>query len=138
MVAGVTSSTITVVWGEVPCIHQNGDITGYSVQYGVMGSGSTENMTVDGDSSGGMATISGLEAATMYEYQVAGRTIVGPGQYSSPMTTLTSGTTIYSSAYTVCIHFSSFSESSNCDRLLNRSILNLHLLDQLWSSGGEI
>ncbi|CAI8037918.1 Receptor-type tyrosine-protein phosphatase F, partial [Geodia barretti] len=90
MVASVTSSTITVVWGEVPCIHQNGAITGYSVQYGVMGSGSTESMAVDGDSSGGMATISGLEAATMYEYQVAGRTSAGPGEYSSTMTTLTS------------------------------------------------
>ena len=98
--ASVTSSTITVVWGEVPCIHQNGAITGYSVQYGVMGSGSTESVAVDGDSSGGMATISGLEAATMYEYQVAGRTIVGPGEYSSPMTTLTSGIYRYTqSAY---------------------------------------
>ena len=138
MVAGVTSSNITVVWGEVPCADQNGDITGYSVQYGVMGSGSTQTMAVDGDSSGGMATISELEAATMYVYQVAGRTTVGPGDYSSPMTTLTSGTTIYSSAYTVCIHFSSFSESSKCDGVLSKSILNLHLLDQLWSSGGEI
>ena len=99
MAASVTSSTITVVWGEVPCIHQNGAITGYSVQYGVMGSGSTVSMAVDGDSSGGMATNSGLEAATMYEYQVAGRTIVGPGEYSSPMTTLTPGTTILK-----CIH----------------------------------
>ena len=99
MVAGVTSSTITVVWGEVPCADQNGAITGYSVQYGVMGSGSTQTMAVDGDSSGGMATISELEAATMYVYQVAGRTIVGPGEYSSSMTTLTSGTTILK-----CIH----------------------------------
>ena len=94
MVASVTSSTITVVWGEVPCIHQNGVITGYSVQYEVMGSGNTQTVAVDGDSNGGMATISGLEAAAMYEYQVAGRTIVGPGEYSSPMTTLTSGTSI--------------------------------------------
>ena len=59
-------------------------------------------MAVDGDSDGGMATIYGLEAATMYEYQVAGRTIVGPGEYSTPMTTLTSGTTILKCIHSVC------------------------------------
>ena len=92
-VTGVTSSTITVQWGSVPCIHQNGDITGYSVQYEVMGSGNTQVEMVSGDSSGGMATISGLAAATMYEYQVAAMTGAGTGQYSTSMTTLTSGIT---------------------------------------------
>jgi len=33
------SSSITVQWGAVDCIHRNGDITGYSVQYGVQGVG---------------------------------------------------------------------------------------------------
>ena len=46
-VTGETSSTISVQWGSVPCIHQNGDITGYSVQYGLMGSGEKPvNMSV--------------------------------------------------------------------------------------------
>ena len=49
-VTGVTSSTITVQWGMVPCIHQNGPITGYSVRYGVMGSGSSQTETVSGAS----------------------------------------------------------------------------------------
>ena len=102
MVTSVTFSTITVVLGEVPCADQNGAITGYSVQYRVMGSGNTQTVAVDGDSNGGMGTISGLGAATMYEYQVAGRTSAGPGEYSSPMTTLTSGIYHYSSnAYSV-------------------------------------
>ena len=90
-VTGVTSSTISVQWGSVPCIHQNGDITGYSVQYEVMGSGNTQIEMVSGDSSGGMTTISGLAAATMYEYQVAAMTGAGTGEYSTSMTTLTSG-----------------------------------------------
>ena len=91
-VTGVTSSTINVQWGSVPCIHQNGDITGYLVQYEVMGSGNTQiKKMVSGDSSGGMTTISGLAAATMYEYQVAAMTGAGTGQYSTSMTTLTSG-----------------------------------------------
>ncbi|CAI7989142.1 Protein sidekick [Geodia barretti] len=45
-VVGVTSSTITVMWGSVPCIHQNGDITGYSVQYRAVGS---ENKDTSGN-----------------------------------------------------------------------------------------
>ena len=41
-----TSSSITVQWGAVDCIHHNGDITGYSVLYGVQGSESTQTMSV--------------------------------------------------------------------------------------------
>ena len=33
-VSEVTSSSITVQWGPVDCIHRNGNITGYSMQYG--------------------------------------------------------------------------------------------------------
>ena len=64
----VTSSSITVQWGAVNCIHHNGDITGYSVRYGVQGS-SEGDRTVEmasGDPSGGMYVISGLSAATVY------------------------------------------------------------------------
>ena len=91
-VTGVTAFNITIQWGEVPCPDQNGDITGYSVQYGVEGSGGTETATVDGDSSGGRIRLSGLEPATVYEYRVAAMTSAGPGVYSSPITALTSGT----------------------------------------------
>ena len=31
-----TSYSITLQWETVPCEHRNGDITGYSVKYGVM------------------------------------------------------------------------------------------------------
>ena len=58
-----------------------------------MGCGNTQIMMVSGDSSGGMTTISGLAAATMYEYQVAAMTGAGTEQYSTSMTTLTSGIT---------------------------------------------
>ena len=85
----VTSSSITVQWEMVPCIHRNGDITGYSVQY--TGGGSTQTMSVSGDSSGGMVTISGLSPATMYTVEVAAETSAGPGVYSGPVPTLTSG-----------------------------------------------
>ena len=80
-VSEVTSSSITVQWGAVDCIHRNGDITGYSVRYGVQGSGSTQTMSV----SGGGATqtiISGLESSTNYSIEVAAVNNAGTGVYS--------------------------------------------------------
>ena len=79
----VTSSNITVQWGAVDCIHRNGDITGYSVRYGVEGSGSTQTSEV----SGGGATnivISGLNSFTNYTVEVAAENSVGTGVYSDP------------------------------------------------------
>ena len=90
-VTGVTSSTISVQWGSVPCIHQNGDITGYSVQYEVMGSGNTQMEMVSGDSSGGMTTISGLTPSTTYSIKVAAVNNAGTGVYSDPTNALTQG-----------------------------------------------
>ena len=77
-----SSTTITVQWGEVPCIHQNGVITGYSVQYGVVGSSETGSKMVSGDSSGGMEMISGLNKLTVYTVQVAAVNSAGTGEYS--------------------------------------------------------
>ena len=80
----VTSSTITVQWGEVPCIHQNGDITGYSVRYVVEGSGNTPlTMAVDG-ASVNETTIGDLIPSTTYSIQVAAVNSEGTGVYSSP------------------------------------------------------
>ena len=84
----VTSSSITVQWGAVDCIHHNGDITGYSVRYGVQGiaEGSRTVKMATGNSSGGMYTISGLSAATVYTVEVAAVNSVGTGVYSGPIT----------------------------------------------------
>ena len=85
-----TSSSITVQWGAVNCIHRNGDITGYSVWYGVQGSGSTQTMSVSGGNVT-EATISGLTASTTYYIEVAAVTGANAiGVYSSP--SVTSGT----------------------------------------------
>ena len=88
-VTDVTSSTITVQWEMVQCDDQNGPITGYSVRYGVMGSSEREIEEVVGDQR--TATISGLAAATVYEYEVAGITTADTGAYSDQITTLTQG-----------------------------------------------
>ena len=91
--SGVTSSSITVQWQAVDCIHHNGDITGYSVRYGVQGTAEGDRTVkmATGDSSGGMYTISGLPAATVYTVEVAAVNSVDIGVYSSPIDQLTSG-----------------------------------------------
>ena len=79
------STAISVQWGPVvPCVDQNGPITGYSVRYGVMGSGSTQAGAVSGDSR--MATISELTKETVYTVEVAAETRAGTGVYSLPLT----------------------------------------------------
>ena len=91
---GQSSTSITVQWGEVSCIHQNGDITGYSVQYEVMGSGNTQTMSVDGADTT-ETNITGLTPSTTYSISVAGVNNQLIGMYSSAVNELTEG---------VCIH----------------------------------
>ena len=79
--SGVTSSSITVQWGAVDCIYHNGDITGYSVWYGVQGSGSTQTMSISGGSIT-EATISNLRPSTAYSIQVAAVNSAGVGVHS--------------------------------------------------------
>ena len=86
----MTSSSITVQWGPVDCIHRNGDITGYSVQYREVGSGGTQTMSV----SGGSVTevmISSLMPSTTYSIQVAAENSAGVGNYSDPVIVNTDG-----------------------------------------------
>ena len=80
-----TLSSITVQWGAVDCIHRNGDITGYSVRYGVQGSGSTQTESVSGGATT-EATISGLTPSTNYSIEVAAVNSVGVGSYSNSIT----------------------------------------------------
>ena len=65
------------------CRHQNGMITRYTVRYGEKG-GDLTPLFLPGDSSGGMATLSGLTKQTVYTVEVAARTSAGTGVYSQP------------------------------------------------------
>ena len=89
-VSAVTSSSITVQWAAVDCIHRNGNITGYSVQYGVVGSGSTQTMSVSGGSVT-EANISSLISSTTYSVEVAAVNNALTGPYSSAVHQLTAG-----------------------------------------------
>ena len=83
-VSEVTSSSITVQWGPVNCIHRNGDITGYSVKYGEVGSESTLSMLIPEESMT-EATITNLEPSAIYSIQVAAVNRAGTGVYSYPI-----------------------------------------------------
>ena len=85
-----SSSSIIVQWEMVPCIHRNGDITGYSVRSGVVGNGSTQTMSVPG-ASVTEATISNLMSSTTYSIQVAAVNSINIGVYSDPIHQLTLG-----------------------------------------------
>ena len=90
-VSDVTSSTITVQWGTiVNCTDRNGDITGYSVQYGVQGSGSTQTRDVSGGDTR-QTTISGLSPSTNYSIEVAAVNSAGIGEYSTSVIIQTAG-----------------------------------------------
>jgi len=81
----VTSYSITVQWGAVDCIHRNGNVTGYSVWYGIQGSECVQTVTV----SKGAATeviISRLIDAVIYSIEVAAVNSAGTGEYSNPIT----------------------------------------------------
>ena len=56
------------------------------MRYGEEGSSEEEPKMVSGDSSGGVATVSGLTRETVYTVQVAAVTSGGTGVYSDPLT----------------------------------------------------
>ena len=86
----MTFSSITVQWGAVDCIHRNGNITGYSVRYGVQGSGSAQ-IKDDIGAGATMTIISGLESSTNYSIEVAAVKNADTGIYSTSTTLETDG-----------------------------------------------
>ena len=87
-VSEVTSSSITVQWVPVDCIHRNGDITRYTVR--VSTSGEAER-AVSVDESARETTSTGLIPVTEYNVSVAAENRVGAGLYSSSFTIQTGG-----------------------------------------------
>ena len=89
-VSDVTSSSITVHWGPVECIHHNGDVVGYSMKYGVQESGHTQTVRILGSDSNEIILI-GLHPTTAYSIEVAAVNSVGIGVYSSPTQVISEG-----------------------------------------------
>ena len=89
-ISEITSSNITVKWGAVDCIHQNGDVAGYLVEYGMVESESIQNISVSGGSVT-ETTISNLTSSTTYNVQVAGTNDAGTGVFSNSISIMTLG-----------------------------------------------
>ena len=81
----VTGSTITVKWEPVDCIHHNGDITGYLVQYRVLGNEKTQTISVAGE----QTTLSMLMSFATYSIEVAAVNSAGIGEFSPAIMTVT-------------------------------------------------
>ena len=85
----VTASSITVSWGEVPCLHRNGQITGYRVQ--AVRNGVVKRY-IDVSSDTREATLSGLSPSTSYTVRVRAKNGAGTGPYSTGISIRTNGT----------------------------------------------
>ena len=89
----VTFSSITVQWRAVDCIHQNGNITGYSVYYWVQRS-SILSVNVSGGAAMAL-TLTGLSSSTTYSIDVAAVNNAGVGKHSDSITVKTEGKVIF-------------------------------------------
>ena len=83
-VSVIDSTSITVQWGAVPCIKQNGDITGYIVWYG------SQTQSVSGGSVT-ETTISNLTPSTTYNIEVAAVNDADTGPFSNTISIMTLG-----------------------------------------------
>ena len=82
--ASVGSTYIYVYWQDADCIHRNGEITGYSVRYGEVGSSESDKIVqmIPGPN----IVISGVTVYTDYTIEVATVNSAGVGVYSDPFT----------------------------------------------------
>ena len=81
-VVNITSTSIMLIWEEVPAIDQNGVITQYEVEYNQSTFDSvpaTQNKIVNST----MTVLTGLEEYVEYSIQVRAYTSVGPGPQSN-------------------------------------------------------
>ena len=83
-VSVINSPAITVQWAMIPCIEQNGDITGYIVRYG------SQTQSVSGGSVT-ETTISNLTSSTTYNVRVAAMNDTDTGPFSSNLFIITAG-----------------------------------------------
>ena len=76
----VTANSITVQWEEVPCLHRNGEITGYTVV--ARTSGEDDIFVEVDDDDVREATVSGLNPSTNYSVAVAAVNSAGTGPFN--------------------------------------------------------
>ncbi len=77
----INSTAIIFSWREVNCTESNGAITGYSVQYSIVGGMQSTTVNVTGDVTS--TVISGLTKLTYYLVSVSAINGNGIGPYSN-------------------------------------------------------
>ena len=95
-----TSSSITVQWEPVKCIHRNGDITHYNVRYKKEGSAHAPTISLSRE-----MTITGLDMSSNYTIEVAAVNNAGIGIYSVPFNACTDGELHHRYIYGCTIRF---------------------------------
>ena len=85
-VTDVTPHSFTVQWGPVDCIHRNGDIIGYLVQYEM----DTFRVAYE-DINGRMIHLSSLNASTSYAIMIGAFNNAGSRVFTDQHTVFTSG-----------------------------------------------
>ncbi len=77
----INSTAISLSWGEVNCTERNGAITGYSVQYNIVGGMQSTTVNITGDITS--TVIGGLKEITYYLVSVAAINGNGIGPYTN-------------------------------------------------------
>ena len=77
----INSTAVSLSWGEVNCTERNGAITGYNVQYSIVGEIQSTTVNVTGDVTS--TVIDGLKEFTIYLVSVAAINDNGIGPYSN-------------------------------------------------------
>ena len=80
----VQSTEVFLRWGEVPCVQQNGLITGYVVRYYAT-CGADRNVQRNKSVVTTHDTIDYLTSNTEYAFQVAAVNVNGTGPFSEPI-----------------------------------------------------
>ena len=128
----VTANSITVQWGEVPCMDRNGEITGYTVEVTLSG---TLIITVNvNDGSAREATVSGLNPSTEYIVTLQAVNSAGTGPFSGiPLTTAGQCEAQYVTHTFCSLYKSPTTRWTHC--ICN--LLNHYISDHLMGTGRE-
>ena len=92
-----TSTSVTISWDSVECIHRNGLITHYNISYGPVGDTNlvtTDTVNSDGPDDGGSYTATGLERTHNYLFKVAAVNDVGMGTFASAQVEAVTGLSV--------------------------------------------
>ena len=76
---------VSLIWREVPCVQQNGPITGYVVSYYAT-CGSDRDVQQSQSVETTDTTITGLTPITEYDFHVAAVNVNGNGPFTEPIT----------------------------------------------------